>query len=111
MVMVAVLALAAVLRERAATRRRLAELVVLAAVPVCVLAAVAAALFAPQGRAVPAEQGRYAFTAIAALAVIAVGGTFGLGRRWHAPLLTVLVVATIGLAYASRLVALQGFFT
>ena len=38
-----------------------------------------------------AEQGRYIFPAIAALAAIAVGGTFGLGRRWHVPLATTLV--------------------
>jgi 4-amino-4-deoxy-L-arabinose transferase-like glycosyltransferase len=108
---VGALALTAVVRERAAARPRAAELLVIAFVPLCVLAAVAAALFAPQGRVVPAEQGRYAFTAVAALATVAVGGTFGLGRRWHVPLLTTLVVAVIGFAYASRLVALEGFFT
>ena len=74
--------------------------------------AVEAAFFAPDGgRTVVAEQGRYIFPAIAALAAIAVGGTFGLGRRWHVPLATTLVVAMIGLSYASQLLTLGSFFT
>jgi hypothetical protein len=58
-----------------------------------------------------AEQGRYAFPAAAALAVIAVGGTFGLGRRRHVQLATALVVAMIGFNCASRLLALGAFYT
>ena len=38
-------------------------------------------------------------------------GTFGLGRRWHVPLATTLVVAMIGLSYASQLLTLGSFFT
>jgi hypothetical protein len=58
-----------------------------------------------------AEQGRYIFPAIAALAAIAAGGTFGLGRRRQATLATVLVVAMIGLGYASQLLTLGSFYT
>ncbi len=80
--------------------------------PICVLVAVEAAYFAPDGgRTVVAEQGRYIFPAIAALAAIAVGGTFGAGRRWHVPLATTLVVAMIGLSYASQWLTLGSFFT
>lgn len=108
---VGLLAVAAVVRERAAARARWVELTVLALVPVCVLLAVSAALFGPGARPVPAEQGRYAFTAVAALATIAVGGTFGLGRRWHVPVLTGLVVATVALTYGSRVLTLEQLFT
>ena len=82
------------------------------AIGACVLVAVEAAFFAPGGgRTVVAEQGRYIFPAIAALAVIAVGGTFGLGRRLQIPLATGLVVAMIGLSYASQLLTLNSFYT
>lgn len=108
---VGLLAVAAVVRERVAARARRVELAVLALVPVCVLLAVSAALFGPGARPVPAEQGRYVFTALAALAAIAVGGTFGLGRRWQVPVLTGLVVATVMLSYASRVLTLEQLFT
>jgi hypothetical protein len=113
MVAVALLAISAALRERIAVRRRGFEVAVIGLYPVCVLVAVEAAFFAPDGggRAVVAEQGRYIFPAIAALAAIVVAGTFGFGRRWHAPLATVLVVAMIGLSYAAQLLTLGSFFT
>lgn len=111
MALVALGAVAAVVRERVAALRLGWELVVIALVPLCVVVAVEAAYFAPGGRSVLAEQGRYIFPAIAALATIAVGGTFALGRRWHAALATALVVAVIGFGFASRLVALTGFYT
>jgi 4-amino-4-deoxy-L-arabinose transferase-like glycosyltransferase len=108
---VAALAVAAVVRERVVARRLGWELAVVALVPICVAVAVEAAYFAPDGRPALAEQGRYIFPAIAALATIAVGGTFGLGRRWHVPLVTALVVAVIGFGFAARFVALAGFYT
>lgn len=112
MIAVGVLALSAGIRERVVAQSRLFELAVIALFPVCVLVAVEAAFFAPTGgRTVVAEQGRYIFPAIAALAAIAVAGTFGLGRRWQAPLATALVVAMIGLSYASQLLTLGSFFT
>ena len=112
MIAIGVLALSTAVRERIAAKRRFFELAVIALFPVCVLVAVEAAFFAPDGgRMVVAEQGRYIFPAIAALAAIAVAGTFGLGRRWHVPLATMLVVAMIGLSYASQLLTLGSFFT
>jgi hypothetical protein len=112
MIAVGVLALSTSVRERVAARARFFELAVIALYPVCVLVAVEAAFFDPSGgRTVVAEQGRYIFPAIAALAAIAVAGTFGLGRRWQVPLATTLVVAMIGLSYASQLLTLGSFFT
>jgi hypothetical protein len=113
MAAVGLLALSAAIRERLAVRVRGFETAVIALFPLGVLVAVEAAFFTPNGggRTVVAEQGRYIFPAIAALAAIAVGGTYGLGRRWHVPLATVLVVATIGLSFASQLLTLGSFFT
>jgi hypothetical protein len=109
---VGLLALSTAVRWPLAARARAFELAVIALFPVCVLVAVEAAFFAPNGgRTVVAEQGRYIFPAIAALAAIAVAGTFGLGRRWHVPLATALVVAMIGLSYASQLLTLGSFYT
>jgi hypothetical protein len=108
----ALLALSAAVRERLAVGRRFFEVAVIALFPICVLVAVEAAFFAPSGgRTVVAEQGRYIFPAIAALAAIAVAGTYGLGRRWQVPLATALVVAMIGLSYASQLLTLGSFYT
>lgn len=110
--LVALLALSAAVRERLAVLSRFFEVAVIALFPICVLVAVEAAYFAPEGgRTVVAEQGRYIFPAIAALAAIAVSGTFGLGRRWHVPLATTLVVAMLGLSYASQWLTLGSFFT
>lgn len=112
MAAVALLALSTAVRERLALFKRVFEVAVIALFPVCVLVAVEAAFFAPDGgRTVVAEQGRYIFPAIAALAAIAVAGTFGVGRRLQVPLATVLVVATIGLGYASQWLTLGSFFT
>jgi hypothetical protein len=112
MATVGLLAFSTVVRERVAAMQRSFEIAVIALFPLCVLVAVEAVFFAPNGgRAVVAEQGRYIFPAIAALAAIAVGGTYGLGRRWHVPLATLLVVAMIGLSFASQLLTLGSFFT
>jgi hypothetical protein len=113
MVAVGLLALATAVRNRSFLRRRSFELAVIALFPVSVLVAVEAAFFDPTGggRTVVAEQGRYIFPAITALAAIAVAGTFGLGRRWHIPLATVLVVSMMALCYASQLLTLGSFFT
>ncbi|HEV2997840.1 MAG TPA: glycosyltransferase family 39 protein, partial [Solirubrobacteraceae bacterium] len=112
MVAVGLLALRAAWRHRPFVRGRGWELLVIVLLPLCVLLAVEAAYFTPTGgRTVVAEQGRYMFPAIAALAAIAVGGTFGLGRRLHVPLATALVVAMIGLSYAAQLLTLGSFFT
>ena len=111
--LVALLALSAAVRERSLrVGARFFEVAVIALFPICVLVAVEAAFFEPNGgRTVVAEQGRYIFPAIAALAAIAVGGTFGVGRRWHVPLATVLVVGDDRPRYASQCLTLGSFFT
>ena len=106
------LAIAALVRELAAVRTRVFELLVIALYPVCVIVAVEAAYFAPSGgRTVFAEQGRYVFPAMAALGAIAAGATFGLGRRRQAPLAIAAVIAMLGLGYASQLLTLGSAFT
>jgi Predicted membrane protein (DUF2142) len=109
---VGLLAISAAALNWQAVRKRAFEVAVIAAFPVSVLVAVEAAFFTPTaGRTVVAEQGRYIFPAIAALAAIAVAGTYGLGRRWQVPLATALVVAMMALCYASQLLTLGSFFT
>jgi predicted membrane protein DUF2142 len=106
------LALAAVLRRRKTVLARGFELAVIALFPVSTLVAVEAAFFEPvDSRTAFAEQGRYIFPAIAALAVIAVGGTFGLGRRGQVIFATALAVAVIGMSYASQWLTLGSAFT
>jgi hypothetical protein len=112
MAAVGVLGVTAAWRHRRALLARGWELVVIVLWPISVLVAVEAAFFAPNGgRTVVAEQGRYIFPAIAALATLAVLGSFGVGRRWQLPLITALVVAMIGLSYAGQLLTLGSFYT
>lgn len=108
--MVALLAFAALVRERIAARERSWELAVLIVAIGGVLLGVAAAHFTPDVRAVPAEQGRYIFTAIVPLATIVAGATLALGRRAAPVLAAVLVTAVAVLAYASQLLTLTTFF-
>ena len=109
--LVALLALSAAVRERVAVAARFFEVAVIALFPICVLAALAA-YFAPHRRAHRGRRtGPLHLPALAALAAIAVSGTFGAGRRWHVPLATTLVVAMIGLSYASQWLTLGSFFT
>ena len=112
MAIVGLLAIWSAVRWRGLLRGRWPELAVIVLFPLCVLVAVEAAYFTPTNtRLFFAEQGRYIFPAIAALAVIAVGGTFGLGRRWQVPFATGLVVAMVGLSFASQLLTLESFYT
>jgi 4-amino-4-deoxy-L-arabinose transferase-like glycosyltransferase len=109
---VGALSLLAAWRYRRVAKRLGWELLTIVLFPLCTLVAVEAAFFTPTGgRVVVAEQGRYIFPAIGALAAIAIGGTFGLGRRWQVPLATGLVVAMVGLSYASQLLTLGSFYT
>jgi hypothetical protein len=107
-----VLCFVAVRRERAAARPRALELAVLVLAVVGVILAVEAANFTPTGgRLVVAEQGRYAFTALAALAPMALCACLAFGRRLLVPAATVVVFSMIGLSFASQLMALAGFYT
>jgi hypothetical protein len=112
MAAVAALAVSTGLRERLAVRARGFEIAVIALFPVCVFVAVEAAFFDPHGgRTVVLEQGRYMFPAITALSALAVLATLGAGRRWHVAIATGLVVAMIGLSYASQLLTLTSFYS
>ena len=93
------------------TRSLAVEILVLFLMVTGVIAGVAAAYFTPTGgRQGVFEQGRYAFTAIAPLAALAVAGCTVLGAR-RIPLLTgALVAATAGLFAASGWLALSQFY-
>jgi hypothetical protein len=103
--------IAALWRNRVWVRRHLVEIAYVALVPVSVIAAVHAAYFTTEQRTVIPEFGRYAFPAMAALAAMAVGSTFALGRRRVVPLATGLVALMLVLNYAAQLLTLTGFYT
>lgn len=101
-------------RVLALTRGFTPEVLVLVLVPVTVICAVEAA-FQPILAITPIqgtpESGRYAFLAIAAVAALAIGACFGLGRKRVVPLATGLVAAMIALNFASQLLSLSSFYT
>jgi hypothetical protein len=111
LVAVGVLALVAVVRERAAAWRIGWEIATLVVAVAGVIGGVAAAYFTDAFRGVVAEQGRYAFTAMVPLAAIAAGSCFGLGRRLAPVAAGVLVGGMAGLGWASQLLALTHFFS
>src|SRR5262249_2865229 len=98
-------------REWAAARARAWELLVLALAPVAVVIGVEIAYYTPGQHTLIPEMGRYAFTAIAALAVIAIAPAFAFGRRYVTPILTGLVTAMIGFGAASMLLGLANFYS
>ena len=108
------LGIGALWRERAALSRYWPPTLVLVSVPIVVICAVEAA-FEPSLAILPiqgtAEQGRYAFTAITAVAALAIGACLGAGRRRALPLAGALVAAMISLALASQLLTLSAFYT
>ena len=57
------------------------------------------------------EQGRYAFTALPALAAVAVAAVYGLPRRWRPVAAGGLLAALLALLWASQLMLLQRFYT
>jgi 4-amino-4-deoxy-L-arabinose transferase-like glycosyltransferase len=71
------------------------------------------AFYYPNGPRSPPfpEQGRYAFPLMVAFATIAVGSSYAFGRRWVVHIATTLVVAVMGMAYASQLLALTRFYS
>jgi hypothetical protein len=111
MILAGVLVAVSVIRHRRFARSRAWELLVLVACVAGVVAGVAAAYWSATARPTPAEQGRYAFTAIAPLAAIAIGAATVLGRRFTAPLVASMVAAVAGLYFASQLLALSSFYT
>jgi hypothetical protein len=104
------LAVVAARREwRWVCRNRL-ELAALILMPVAVILGFEAAYYTPGVRPVIAEVGRYAFPAIAPLAVLVVGALHAFGRRGMLAVGTALLVLVIGFSYASQLLTLTGFY-
>lgn len=85
--------------------------VTLLATPVIVISAVERAFSTPGQRSLIAEMGRYAFPAIGALAILAVGAWAAFGERWAARLTTAVVVGLMVFTFASQLLTLGGFYT
>jgi hypothetical protein len=110
MCLIAVMAVVAAVREWSFVRRHLPEALVLLLIPLAVVGGVEAAYYTPGLRVPLAEFGRYAFPAIAALAVLVVAALQALGRRWAPVGGAVLLVAMLALSYAAQLVTLTGFY-
>jgi 4-amino-4-deoxy-L-arabinose transferase-like glycosyltransferase len=111
MAAVAVLLGVAAVREHRPLLARWREAVLVLAVIVAVVAGVEAQFTTlPPPRPTIAEQGRYVFTGLAAFSACAVLACFALGRRRVAPVLAVLVTATVGLSVASQLFVLANTF-
>jgi small subunit ribosomal protein S36 len=110
MIAVPILGLIAARREWPFVRRNAIELGLLALMPLAVVAGFEAAFYTPGARPFIAEFGRYAFPAIAPLAVLTVASLHAFGRRWVLPAGVVLLVAMVALSYAAQLVTLTGFY-
>lgn len=110
---VALLALAlgayALVRWRRKIRPLLPEIGLLMLAPLTLISAIHVSYYQEVPGAI-GEQGRYAFPVVTALAAGALAWTFAFGRRAVAPVATLLVTAMMGLAIASQLLALTGFY-
>ncbi len=78
--------------------------------PAAVIAGFEAAYYTPGARPLIAEFGRYAFPAIAPLALIAVWALHAFGRRKMLWVATGTVIAMMFLSYASQLLTLTAFY-
>ena len=105
----ALLALATLVREGAAVRRRAWEIAVLALAAVTVWIGSEAVYFAPRAGSL-GLYGRYLFPAIAALAALAVGACLGAGRRWAPAVGAAAVVAVMALQWASQLLTMSSLY-
>jgi hypothetical protein len=110
MLLTAVLTVVAVRREWRFVRANLIETGLLLLMPIAVVAGFEAAYYTPGARALVAEFGRYAFPAIAPLAVIVVASLQAFGRRWAVLAGAGLLVGMLTLSYAAQLVTLTGFY-
>lgn len=110
MLLVVVLGIVAVLREWRFVRGNLVEAGLLLLMPIAVVAGFEAAYYTTGIRPLVAEFGRYAFPAIAPLAVIVVASLHAVGRRWALLGGAGLLVGMIALSYAAQLVTLTGFY-
>ena len=110
MLLVPLLAIVAARREWTFVRANLPETAVLVLVPVAVVAGFEAAFYTTGTRPVIAEFGRYAFPAIAPLAVLVVASLHAVGRRRVLSAGVGLLAAMLTLSYAAQLVTLTGFY-
>jgi hypothetical protein len=110
MIAVPILGLIALWREWAFVRRNAVEFALLVLMALAVVAGFEAAFYTPGARPFIAEFGRYAFPAIAPLAVLIVASLHAFGRRWVLQAGVVLLVAMVALSYAGQLVTLTGFY-
>jgi Predicted membrane protein (DUF2142) len=110
MLLVPLLGLVALRREWRFVRGNLLESVVLALMPIAVVAGFEAAYFTTGSRPAIAEFGRYAFPAIAPLAVLVVASLHAFSRRWALLGGAGLLVGMLSLSYAAQLVTLTGFY-
>ena len=78
--------------------------------PIAVVVGFEAAYYTARPRSVIPEVGRYVFPAIGPLAILAVGALHAVGRRRVVRVAVVLVMAMIGLSYASQLLTLTAFY-
>ena len=110
MIAVPILGLIAIRREWSFVRRNALELAILALMPLAVVAGFEAAFYTPGARSFVPEFGRYAFPAIAPLAVLVVASLHAFGRRLVLYAGVALLVAMIALSCASQLLTLTGFY-
>jgi Predicted membrane protein (DUF2142) len=97
-------------REWSWVRRHWLEVLALIAIPVAVVMGFEAAYYTPLPRPAIAEFGRYAFPAIAPLAVLVVGALSAFGRERMLAVGVGLLIAMVALSYSAQLVTLTGFY-
>jgi Predicted membrane protein (DUF2142) len=97
-------------REWAWVRRHWLEVLALISMPVAVIMGFEAAYYTPYPRMAIAEFGRYAFPAIAPLAVLVVGALHAFGRQRMLTVGVGLLIAMVALSYASQLLTLTSFY-
>lgn len=97
-------------REWSWVRAHWMEALAVLAMPAAVIAGFEAAYYTPGIRPAIAEFGRYAFPAIAPLALLAVAALHAFGRRGMLWVGAGLLVAMIFLSYASQLLTLTAFY-
>jgi hypothetical protein len=105
------LAVWAARREWRWLRAHWVEALAVVLMPVAVIAGFEAAYYTPGIRPSIAEFGRYAFPAIAPLALLVVGALHAFPRRRLLFVGTALATAMIALSYASQLLTLTRFYT
>ncbi|HEY4428057.1 MAG TPA: DUF2142 domain-containing protein [Solirubrobacteraceae bacterium] len=110
MLLTLVLGLIALRTEWSFVRRNWIEVGLVALMPIAVVAGFEAAFYTTGARAVIAEFGRYAFPAIAPLAVLVVGALHAFGRRRMLCAGVGLLVIMLGFSYASQLLTMTTFY-